>query len=71
MKTIFTLIFILMSNPSFGEFFQDISGSIKNNQINVYRIASHFWDVSKSAEALHNLNNGRLKNCKILVVCAI
>ena len=32
MKTIFTLIFILMSNPSFGEFFQDISGSIKNNQ---------------------------------------
>ena len=32
MKTIFTLIFILMFNPSFGEFFQDISGSIKNNQ---------------------------------------
>ena len=32
MKTIFTLIFILMSNPSSGEFFQDISGSIKNNQ---------------------------------------
>ena len=32
MKTIITLIFILMSNPSFGEFFQDISGSIKNNQ---------------------------------------
>ena len=32
MKTIFTLIFILMSSLSFGEFFQDISGSIKNNQ---------------------------------------
>ena len=32
MKTIFTLIFILMSNNSFAEFFQDISGSIKNNQ---------------------------------------
>ena len=32
MKTIFTLIFILMFNPSFAEFFQDISGSIKNNQ---------------------------------------
>ena len=32
MKTIFTLIFILMFNPSFGEFFQDISASIKNNQ---------------------------------------
>ena len=32
MKTIFTLIFILIFNPSFGEFFQDISGSIKNNQ---------------------------------------
>ncbi len=32
MKTIFTIIFILMFNPSFGEFFQDISGSIKNNQ---------------------------------------
>ena len=32
MKTIITLIFILMFNPSFGEFFQDISASIKNNQ---------------------------------------
>ncbi len=32
MKTIFTLIFIFMFNPSFGEFFQDISSSIKNNQ---------------------------------------
>ena len=32
MKIIFTLIFILMSNNSFAEFFQDISGSIKNNQ---------------------------------------
>ena len=32
MKSIFTLIFILMINPSFGDFFQDISGSIKNNQ---------------------------------------
>ena len=32
MKTIITIIFILMSNPSLGEFFQDISGSIKNNQ---------------------------------------
>ena len=32
MKTIFILIFILMFNPSFAEFFQDISGSIKNNQ---------------------------------------
>jgi len=32
MKTIITLIFILMFNPSFGEFFQDISPSIKNNQ---------------------------------------
>ena len=32
MTKIFTLIFILMFNPSFGEFFQDISGSIKNNQ---------------------------------------
>ncbi len=32
MKTILTIIFILMFNPSFGEFFQDISGSIKNNQ---------------------------------------
>ena len=32
MKTIFTLIFILIFSPSFGEFFQDISGSIKNNQ---------------------------------------
>ena len=32
MKTIITLIFILMSNPSFGEFFQDISASIKNNK---------------------------------------
>ena len=32
MKTIFTLILILMFNPSFAEFFQDISGSIKNNQ---------------------------------------
>ena len=32
MKTIITLIFILMFNPSFGDFFQDISASIKNNQ---------------------------------------
>ena len=32
MKTIITIIFILMFNPAFGEFFQDISGSIKNNQ---------------------------------------
>ena len=32
MKTIITLIFIFMFNPSFGEFFQDISASIKNNQ---------------------------------------
>ena len=32
MKTIFTLIFILIFSPSFAEFFQDISGSIKNNQ---------------------------------------
>ena len=32
MKTIFTLIFILISSPSFAEFFQDLSGSIKNNQ---------------------------------------
>ncbi len=32
MKTIITLIFILMYNPSFGEFFQDISALIKNNQ---------------------------------------
>ena len=32
MKTIITLIFIFMFNPSFGEFFQDISVSIKNNQ---------------------------------------
>ena len=32
MKIIITLIFILMINPSFGEFFQDISASIKNNQ---------------------------------------
>ncbi len=32
MKSIFTLIFILMFSPSFGEFFQDISVSIKNNQ---------------------------------------
>ena len=32
MKTISTLIFILMSSPSLGEFFEDISGSIKNNQ---------------------------------------
>ncbi len=32
MKTIITIIFILMFNPSFGEFFQDISVSIKNNQ---------------------------------------
>ncbi len=32
MKTIITLIFILIFNPSFGEFFQDLSASIKNNQ---------------------------------------
>ena len=32
MKTIFALIFILIFSPSFAEFFQDISGSIKNNQ---------------------------------------
>ena len=32
MKSIITLILILMSNPSFSEFFQDISASIKNNQ---------------------------------------
>ena len=32
MKTIFTIIFILMFNPSFAEFFQNISGTIKNNQ---------------------------------------
>ena len=32
MKIILTLIFILMFSPSFGEFFHDISGSIKNNQ---------------------------------------
>ena len=32
MKTIFTLIFILIFSPSFAEFFQDLSGSIKNNQ---------------------------------------
>ena len=32
MKLIFTIILILMSKISFADFFQDISGSIKNNQ---------------------------------------
>ena len=32
MKTIITLIFTLICNPSFGDFFQDISDSIKNNR---------------------------------------
>ena len=32
MKTIITLILISICNPSFGDFFQDISDSIKNNR---------------------------------------
>ena len=31
MKTLIIIIFILMSKSAFGEFFQDISSSIKNN----------------------------------------
>ena len=43
MKTIITLILILMFNPAFGEFFQDISASIKNNLIDQKDAAKVKW----------------------------